>query len=178
MAENHRVHLSKTKVAYTRPGETYSLLIRELNLEKKKYTAFGAKGQDQLTNMYYGILALVKTHRKDIVKKSKYKHAELEYFLESLTEGDMRKVDDVKITKSQTEFRTDQVQLRMIVDEYSRMGLFLFDSIGGSTPLTGLYLFVSTEILELLKYMNKQYGIGETQFKSFRKFDNDDFIDL
>lgn len=171
------IKLSKTKVAYTRPGEENTLLIREQNLDKKKYTAFGAKGCDQLTKMYYAMLSLLKLHQKNIFENSKFQPHGLEHFLESLTEGDAQKISDIGLFAHQAEIRVDQVQLRMIVDGHPRMGFFLFDSTGGSVPLTGIYLFVS-EVTKLVKFMNEQYNIGETHFTCFHLYDTDDFIDL
>ena len=76
-----RVHLSKTKVAYVRDDEDDTMLIRELNTDKKRYTVFGLKGYEQLEKMYYAMISLLKSHEQSIIKKGNFKYGELECFL-------------------------------------------------------------------------------------------------
>ena len=171
-----RVHLSKTKVAYVRDDEDDTMLIRELNTDKKRYTAFGLKGYEQLEKMYYAMISLLKSHEQSIIKKDNFKYGELECFLESLTKKDHEKMKE--FDGDQTEIKTGQVKLRLILGEYPRLGLFFFKSSDeGSAPLTGIYLFILTEVQKLIKFMNTRYGVGEAKFKEFTRVNNDDFID-
>ena len=169
-----RVNLSKTKVVYVRDNEDDTMLIRELNTHKKRYTAFGLKGYDQLEKMYYAMISLLECHKQSIIKKGNFKYGELECFLESLTEKDHGNMKE--FVGDHTEIKTGQVKLRLILGEYPRLGLFFFKS-DGTTPLTGIYLFVLEEVQKLIKFMNVRYGAGDAKFKEFTSVTNDDFID-
>ena len=67
-----QVWLSKNIVAMPQEGEpTDTLCIwDEKDLETQTWKAFGVKGKDNIENLYYGLLSMLRTHFKKIDKKS------------------------------------------------------------------------------------------------------------
>ena len=165
-----QVRLSKTKVAMPRDGEpTDTICIwDEKALETQTWKAFGIKDQDNLENLYYGLLSMLRTHYKKIDKKSKFPQKSLNTFLTSIDQVDLDVLNEKYKISSNSEqpHKMGQIELRLtLVDEYPRIGIFLKDEDECSI-ITGIFLF-SNELISLLKWMNQYYGLGSTQFKVY-----------
>ena len=80
--------LSKTRLAYARMGEEMStLIIRDTSISAFK--AFGVKGRENLLNLYYGSLTLLRANRAKILQVDERKYAFLSHFLDSLDVEDV-----------------------------------------------------------------------------------------
>ena len=84
-------------------------------------------------------------------------------------------MSEIGISANKDEIKIERLSLRFHLDEQAQISLFLYDSTE-ITPLTGIYLFTS-EIAKLVKYMNTQFGVGETSLP-FINVKNYDFLDL
>ena len=165
-----QVWLSKTIVAMPRDGEpTDTLCIwDEKALETQTWKAFGVKGRDNIKNLYYGLLSMLRTHFKKIDKKSQFSQKPLNAFLTSLNQTDVDVLEKSYKISSDIEkpHKMGRIELRLIlVDEYPRIGVFLKDETECSI-ITGLFLF-SSHIIKLLKWINQYYGLGDTRFKTY-----------
>ena len=165
-----KVKLSKFKFATPRDADpTDTICIwDEKALETQSWKAFGIKGLDNLENMYYALISMLRTHYKKIENKSKFPQKLLNTFLASLNQVDLDVLDEkYKIaTDPEQPHKMGQLELLLVLaDKYPRIGIFLKEE-DDSAFITGIHLF-SSELLSLLKWMNQYYGIGNTQFKVY-----------
>ena len=166
------VNLSKYRVEYTRPKDPKgSLVLRDTR--DNSNGVFGVKGIDQITELYYAMLSMMKANEKEIEAKSKY--GQEKKLLALLEKAALEKMSEIGISANKDEIKIGRLCLRFHLDEHAQISLFLYDSTE-ITPLTGIYLFTS-EIAKLVKYMNTQFGVGETSLP-FINVKNDDFLDL
>ena len=122
------MQLSKTKVVYARVGEELDTLIvfeQTRHSDRTMYKTFGVKG---------AIISTNSPHRFTIRKREKFKNGAMDWFLDSIIEGDARAMDAMIAlsTDESTEMRFDQVQLSAVVDARTRIGMYSFDSICGT----------------------------------------------
>ena len=55
--------LSATKEAYNKEGEDEILIVRDHN-DNAKYTAFGISEKENISELFFGLLAVLKTNQK------------------------------------------------------------------------------------------------------------------
>ena len=172
--QQKRCVLSKTRSAYARVGEEMTtLIIRDSSVGCCK--VFGVKGRDNLCNLYYGILALLKANRGKILQKDVCKFAFLSHFLDSLGEEDVQEMDKLNVRAADEQLRVAHLRLMPIThDNHPRVGLYLYDLT--DMYVTATYLFVD-QLVKLLKWMNQNQNIGLTKFVTYDT-SNDDFLDF
>ena len=166
------VNLSKYRVAYTRAKDPKgSLVLRDTR--DNSNGVFGVKGIDQITELYYAMLSMMKANEKEIEAKSKY--GQEKKLLALLEQANLEKMREIGISANKDEIKVELLFLRFHLDEHAQISLFLYDQTE-ITPLTGIYLWTS-EIVKLVKYMNTQFGVGETSLP-FINVKTDDFLDM
>ncbi len=166
------VNLSKYRVAYTRSKDPKeSLVLRDTR--DNSTGLFGVKGIDQITALYYAMLSMMKANEKKIEAKSKY--GQEKKLLALLEQADLEKMSEIGISADKAEIKVERLCLRFHLDKQAQISLFLYDPTE-IKPLTGVYLWTS-EIVKLVKYMNTQFGVGETPLP-FINFKTDDFLDM
>ena len=165
--------LSKTRLAYARMGE---LIIRDRTMIGA-FKAFGVKGRENLLNLYYGSLTLLRANRAKILQMDERKYAFLSHFLDSLDVEDVQEMDKLKVNEADKKLRLAHLQLVPFIQyPYPRICLCVdnFDDMHATWP----YEFLSVDqLVKLLKWMNRTQDIGVTKFGSYDT-SNDDFIDL
>ncbi len=166
------VNFSKYRVAYTRSKDPKeSLVLRDTR--DNSTGLFGVKGIDQITALYYAMLSMMKANEKKIEAKSKY--GQEKKLLALLEQADLEKMTEIEISADKAEIKVERLCLRFHLDKQAQISLFLYDPTE-IKPLTGVYLWTS-EIVKLVKYMNTQFGVGETPLP-FINFKTDDFLDM
>ena len=166
------VNLSKYRVAYTRSKDPKeSLVLRDTR--DNSNGLFGVKGIDQITELYYAMLSMMKANEKEIEAKSKY--GQEKKLLALLEQADLEKMNEIGISANNDEIKVERLCLRFHLKEHAQISLFLYDQ-SEMKPLTGIYLWTS-EIVKLVKYMNTQFGVGETSLP-FINVKTDDFLDM
>ena len=168
--------LSALKEAYNKEGEDETLIVRDHNVNAK-YTAFGISEKENISELFFGLLAVLKANQKKM-SKTNFKSDPLKNFLGRLKEEDLAKVESMGVKAGKDEIKLGRVRLRPVLDNYPRIGLILFDA-ADENFVTGIYLFVS-ELKKLIKFIHLQYGIGATKYEKFTlaPLDNDDFVNL
>ena len=165
--------LSKTRLAYARMGE---LIIRDRTMIGA-FKAFGVKGRENLLNLYYGSLTLLRANRAKILQMDERKYAFLSHFLDSLGVEDVQEMDKLKVNEADKKLRLAHLQFVPFIQyPYPRICLCVdnFDDMHATWP----YEFLSVDqLVKLLKWMNRTQDIGVTKFGSYDT-SNDDFIDL
>ena len=84
-------------------------------------------------------------------------------------------MSEIGISDDKAEIKVERLCLRFHLKEHAQISLFLYDQ-AAMKPLTGIYLWTS-EIVKLVKYMNTQFGVGETSLP-FINVKTDDFLDM
>ena len=178
--------ISKTKVAYSRPGDNdTSLVIRDRDPNVRN-NLFGTKGRQELEALYYALLGMLKFHRDDIVQNSKFDQSALDHLLTSLVSEDLQKIEETMARlagEDNEQIKFEPIELRIILtDDYPRMSLFRKlgsdDSNETKSKSIGIYLFIE-QVIAVLLYMNKNYDeMGTTKLTKFNPHVDDDFLDL
>ncbi len=168
--------LSALKEAYNKESEDETLIVRDHNVNVK-YTAFGIGEKENDSELFFGLLAVLKANQKKM-SKSNFKTDPLKNFLGKLCEEDLTKIESMDVKAEQKEIKLGRMRLRPILDNSPRIGLILYD-VADEKFVTGIYLFVS-EVKKLIKFIHLQYGIGATKYEKFTltPLDNDDFVNL
>ena len=167
--------LSKTRLAYARMGE---LIIRDRTMIGA-FKAFGVKGRENLLNLYYGSLTLLRANRAKILQMDERKYAFLSNFLDSLCVEDVQEMDKLRVNEADKGLRAPHLQIVPFIHaKYPRICLCVDNFEFYDMHATWPYEFLSVDqLVKLLKWMNRTQDIGVTKFGSYDT-SNDDFIDL
>ena len=173
----HQCILLPNVSAYTRPGEEKTNpIIRNSNTLPVCCKVFGVKGRDNLFNLYYGSLAILKANRTKFMEKLPMcKYILLSNLLDSLGKEDILEMEKLNVKAANEQLRVTHLRLVPVTDlDRSRVDLYLYDLTG--VYVTGIHLFVD-QLVKLLKWMNQNQNIGVTNLVTYDT-SNDDFIDF
>ena len=103
------VNLSKYRVAYTRSKDPKeSLVLRDTR--DNSNGLFGVKGIEQITELYYAMLSMMKSNEKEIEEKSKYDQEKK--LLALLEQADLEKMSEIGISDDKAEIKVERLCLR------------------------------------------------------------------
>ena len=95
--------LSATKEAYNKEGEDETLIVRDHNVNAK-YTAFGISEKENISELFFGLLAVLKANQTKM-SKTNFKSDPIKYFLGKLCDEDLTKVESMEVKAGKDEIR-------------------------------------------------------------------------
>lgn len=188
--------LSHTKVAYSREGEADdTLVVRDVS-KSTTFTSFGVLDVDNIADLFFAILAILRAHRNEILPALTVRHREaMESVLDGLSDDDMLEIDGVRgggddedddYGNNAVKINLGGVMVMLTLDGLPRrLVLFTMNAVDGGDKTgvkTGVYLFPG-EAIKLVRHMNDCFHVSKSaclmpikRMKSVKIYDNDDFF--